>query len=385
MTHGAPAPAHARFGAPHAAVAFVVVLVMSSWYSARFPSVLPWAGVTQLATRSYPQCAAAADAAARWDDRALVNEPSLHWWGGFANGSTRFDLLAPAWRTPCVRRYGPPGDGAKLLYDLAYLNRGDGEGDAEADGSEPCVVYSVGGNLQVEFEEAILGATPARCQVWQFDCTVEPADMDAVIARMPAHYRGRMHFLPYCVGRDGERVELPDYAKSRHANASRFVARSLASVMRELGHDRLDLLKFDAEGAEHAAIPAFLADAAAQGLGLPRQLSMVAHVYPGPVEGVRGLPLFRALYAAGYVEASRELNTAAPTCCMEFTFVHGCDGWAACAAASGSGSSGHKKGKTPAKGGGGATLRGRVVRLLEALGEATAGAAAAAAAGGGGL
>ena len=299
------------------AAAAVLAACCAAWYTARFPAQPPrWlaaAGRAPLAS-----CDAASAAAREWDERQFVADPAYRWWGGLhGDAGVRNSVLPPAWDSRCVKPYGPTDrDGYKLLYDLAYLR-------AAAAEAAPCVVYSVGGNKQVEFEEAVLAATP--CHVWQFDCTVSVAEMEPVVAAM--EHGSRMHFLPYCVGAEGATLRLPAHGGMLNHDDSGFQEhrlRSLSSIMAELGHDALALLKFDAEGSEHAALPAFVEQHAAAARALPAQLSVEVHSYTGPTSASAALPLFRSLYQAGYVEVARELNALSPGCCMEFTFVRGC-------------------------------------------------------------
>lgn len=286
---------------------------LCAWVAPRIPSPPPpWAASTRLlGGEGFPTCEAARSAAEVWTSRVYgMRDPtSLRWWMSRRADERRFDLLAPGWRAPCLRTYGPPhADGTKVLRDVAYL------------ATQPsCVIYSVGGYMQTEFEEAMLAATP--CHVWQFDCTVSEGAMAGVIARMAA--ADRMHFKPYCVGPEGSTVSVP-----LEGVATRLHLRSLSSIMRELGHDKADVLKMDCEGCEHDALRELVADAARHGFALPSQVSVEAHVYgedATPVAKVLGT--FNALYAAGYVEVAREANPVYPACCMELTFVLGCEGW----------------------------------------------------------
>lgn len=252
-------------------------------------------------------CAAARAAAARWlaalpADTAF--EPTLVHRGGHA----AFGLLPPAWAAPVVR-YGalsdasraPESDGAKLLLDVRGL-------------AAPCVIYSLGGNQQTEFEEAMLAAT--SCAVWTFDCTVTEAAMAPLIKRTRGG-AGRFFFRPYCVGGiNGDRVTIKGEA---------VVLRSVTSIMAELSHARVDLLKMDIEGAEHDALPAFLSAIAP--VALPAQISLELH---WQLRALNSLRVVRELVRAGYVLASREDN---PFCteCTEVTFVSGCAAEAAAA------------------------------------------------------
>ena len=54
---------------------------------------------------------------------------------------------------------------------------------------------------------------------------------------------------------------VPGHATMGRHNKASLAVRRLTSVMRELGHDWVDLLKVDVEGAEWAALAGLLAEA----------------------------------------------------------------------------------------------------------------------------
>jgi hypothetical protein len=270
-----------------------LIIALLAWVRARASLLLAsYAAQPPLAT-----CAEARAAAARWLSALpadIAFEPALM----HSGGHSAFGLLPPAWAAPVVR-YGalsdasraPESDGAKLLLDVRGL-------------AAPCVIYSLGGNQQTEFEEAMLDAT--ACTVWTFDCTVKAAAMAPLIKRARGG-AGRFSFRPYCIGGiDGNHATI---------KGETIALRSVASIMAELGHTRVDLLKMDIEGAEHYALPAFLA--ATVPTALPAQVALELHWQGRALES---LSVVRDLVRAGYVLASREDN-AYCTECSEVTFV----------------------------------------------------------------
>jgi hypothetical protein len=132
----------------------------------------------------------------------------------------------------------------------------------------------------------------------------------------------RLFFRPYCAGREGVRVDITGMRGNRVATT----LRSVHSVMAELGHARVDLLKVDVEGAEHVAIP----DLLRSGAQLPPQVSFELH-HRGDADkgGAAFWGPVTALVEAGYQLVSREDNMHAPYCCTELTFIKGCpaSGW----------------------------------------------------------
>jgi len=269
-----------------------------------------WRALSQQGpSATLPSCAAAAAAGAAWAAAFPPRATGPVADAAVPRGHARFDLLPPAWASRRLRTYGPPGDGSKWLLDVSYLappavalRPGGGGGPA------PCVVYSLGGNMQTEFEEAMLAST--SCDVLTADCSVSADAMAAVIARTP-RAASRFSFTPTCLGAAGASAMI---------GGARHTLKSAREIMAAAGHERLAVLKMDIEGGEHAALPAFLRDAPPG--GLPGQISFELHWDP---PGLAPLLVVRDLVRAGYVLVSREDNRLCGEC-SELTFVHGCEG-----------------------------------------------------------
>lgn len=100
------------------------------------------------------------------------------------------------------------------------------------------------------------------CEVDAFDPT--PSSVEHV--RVATAAEPRFHFHPWGVWAEDATVRFyaPDYSDTNfsavnlHHTEEFFEApcRSLPSIMRELGHDRIDLLKLDIEGAEYELLDA---------------------------------------------------------------------------------------------------------------------------------
>ena len=172
------------------------------------------------------------------------------------------------------------------------------------------IVYSFGLGEDISFDLALMERT--GCQVFGFDPT--PRSIAWVRAQqLPpgfqlqelgvAGYDGKASFAP---PRDPTHVSHSMVAPAGSGNASgnasgdasgkvEFEVRRLPTLMKELGHDRLDLLKMDVEGAEYEVID----DLLAQGLR-PRQLLVEFH------HGAHGIRLaktessLKKLRQAGY-------------------------------------------------------------------------------------
>jgi hypothetical protein len=100
------------------------------------------------------------------------------------------------------------------------------------------IVYAGGNNNEVMFEKemAALGAN-----VFSFDCTVK---------ENPAWKTFK--FYPWCIGRKETIGNEVGYVKSGRTGMSedQFVFKLLKQICRDLGHDRIHMLKMDIEGFE---------------------------------------------------------------------------------------------------------------------------------------
>lgn len=120
------------------------------------------------------------------------------------------------------------------------------------------VVYAFGVGRDLRFERAM--ATEYGARVYAFDPTPWTAEWIAG-ERLPE----RLRYIPKGVaGHDGEAAfHQPERRDGSHSMVAQggqtgrtvtVQVRRLPSLMRELGHGRIDLLKLDVEGAEYAAI-----------------------------------------------------------------------------------------------------------------------------------
>lgn len=129
---------------------------------------------------------------------------------------------------------------------------------------EDWIVYSGGVGEDTSFDEALIQRKD--CQVWAFDPTPRAvAHAEAVAAREPC-----FHFMPVGLWDKDEELEFFEPADPDHASWSadnlqgtagsiKVPCRSLESLAAELGHDSIDLLKLDIEGAEYPVLRSMLA------------------------------------------------------------------------------------------------------------------------------
>jgi FkbM family methyltransferase len=157
--------------------------------------------------------------------------------------------------------------------------------------------YCVGVGEDTQLDEALLDR---GCEVHAFDPTPRAAaHARAVQARRPDY-----QFTPVGVWDDDTTARFYVPADPRHVShsivnlqgtASSFEAsvRRVATLLAERGHDHLDLLKLDIEGAEHTVLPDLLAS------GVRPTVLCVEFDQPVPLRAVLGR--VRELRRAGYV------------------------------------------------------------------------------------
>jgi FkbM family methyltransferase len=128
------------------------------------------------------------------------------------------------------------------------------------------ICYSVGIGEDLSFDLELLKRTP--CEIYAFDPT--PRSVDFVRAHGPPE--DRFHFFPYAlsvldgpqdfyVPRHPAHVSHSLTDQQRSGKAITVEGRTLNSIMTDLGHEWIDLLKLDIEGAEYPVLEA-LADTA---------------------------------------------------------------------------------------------------------------------------
>lgn len=211
-------------------------------------------------------------------------------------GWAMYDVIDDVMDCPGMRRYGgtiEDPDGGKWLCGIENLPTG-------------CNIYSLGSNGDFSFEESMVATTP--CTIHTFDCTL------SYTPKVPSE---RIKFHATCVGATDSKDGL---------------FKTLPTIMTELGHTSVDLLKMDIEGYEHEILRSFAQyrEKTPAGPFLPNQLSVEVHQYEGAVRPIKRMGVqrlmrsFQWLADAGYVPISREDNARADDC-AEFTFIRlGC-------------------------------------------------------------
>lgn len=148
----------------------------------------------------------------------------------------------------------------KKIVPTVFLGSGYGGWHVVADRLGPrSIVYSGGVGRDASFDEALI--TTVGCSVHAFDPTpVGRAFAETVSAsnrQFLFHPWGLWNedrvvdfFVPAGEGRDSYSIVNLGETESSAPG----VVRRLGTIMRELGHDHIDLLKIDIEGAEHAVL-----------------------------------------------------------------------------------------------------------------------------------
>lgn len=153
---------------------------------------------------------------------------------------------------------------------------------------ENWICYCVGAGEDVSFDCALIERF--NCDVFVLDPTPraiahvadlkektgkgEPMPVNnnpEVLYSLPAEKLGKLHFYPYGVWSENVRQKFYTPKNKEHVSHSilnlqqtedyfEAECRTLASLMDELGHDRIDLLKLDVEGAEYEILNSMLDD-----------------------------------------------------------------------------------------------------------------------------
>jgi hypothetical protein len=323
----------------------LLALAALAWAGPRALWAQSWRASSQVTSASLRTCAAAQAAGRAWaaelrggaaaDGAASIDTRAALWLAG-AEGARVFDFLPPAWASDAVKTYwGAPASGAIRLFDVAPLALQRSRpaavaGELVAAGAA-CVIYSIGSDLRTDFEEAMLRAT--ACDIFSLRCAVPAEALAAKMAAAGAAFAteasgaavvARWRFVPFCVNEEGRRatIHMGGDGGGGGGGGTAFLAKSVGNIMGELGHSRVNLLRVDAEGAEHVALFQMTAqlDAAKQ----PPQLSFVLHSPQSAAAGglVARFGVVAALIDAGYVLVSR--NDKLEELGTELTFIRGC-------------------------------------------------------------
>lgn len=154
------------------------------------------------------------------------------------------------------------------LRHIAARSRGEGNDGVQQ--QQPCVVYSFGSDGDFEFERAVAKLTGLACEIHIFDLHEDRGLSEAFddIPMISVHY----HQVGI-MDKDGmELVKMWSHSFPQPARVH-----TLSSIMKQLGHEHVDVLKIDIEGNEHRVI----AQLAEEGWpAVPGQVYMEVHAAP---------------------------------------------------------------------------------------------------------
>ncbi|KAF9650622.1 hypothetical protein BDM02DRAFT_3092791 [Thelephora ganbajun] len=154
-----------------------------------------------------------------------VNPWPLKEWGYY----TLWDFFIPGFQCPHrTARIGTMGDGGKWVCGLEHIQK-----------KKKCVIYSFGINGESSFEAELLEKAPG-CEVWGYDFSVSGWGPEL------KSYPHRAHFEPWALG-----------PVDNHGSSMDVKMWSLRGLMEHNGHDFIDILKVDIEGAEFASLATF--------------------------------------------------------------------------------------------------------------------------------
>lgn len=164
-----------------------------------------------------------------------------------------------------------------------------------------CVIYSFGSNGDVTFEEALVGLTNAQCQVHVFDFTLSPD-----LAQKVRSVNG-VTLHEYGIGAEDKHVVEPYQFGAWAVNE--YDIKCLSTIMTELGHSWIDVLKMDVEGAEYDVLNAVMSHFGSLGLPVPiTQAQIEFHHWPEHPSAHQLLHTLTAVEKAGFRAFHQEFN-----------------------------------------------------------------------------
>jgi hypothetical protein len=157
------------------------------------------------------------------------------WPDGYIYPYNVWDFARPSFFCPHdLERVGTLGDGGKVVCGMSRYEAASPGPSAATNPAPELVVYSFGVNDDSSFEAALLHRTNA--QIWGYDYTV-----NGWAKHIPAHQASRAHFTKAGIGKTVIRDREPPFF-------------TIQELMKINGHDYIDVVKMDIEGAEFDAI-----------------------------------------------------------------------------------------------------------------------------------
>lgn len=194
-----------------------------------------------------------------------------------------------------IRVGGVTGDGGKFVCFTR-----DRRIRSAASMLRPCVVYSLGSQMNFMFEEDVFRLTD--CHSYTFDPTVAASQAQDYLAGKGIEF---VHFYERAICVD-QRVQS--------IKGKEYTCHSVKHLMQEFGHSHIDLLKVDIEGSEFEVLPDLLNSPVR-----PSQILVETH----GTDWDKIKPLFDRMHHAGYVLFHKERNHwgCKGFHCLEFAFA----------------------------------------------------------------
>jgi hypothetical protein len=215
-----------------------------------------------------------------------------------------FNSIVPFLKTPPNLVWQAHNEGIKTMLDPAKTF---------ANLSSPCIVYGLGIATDASFEQVM----SQYCEVHAFDCTID--------SQAPAVAGKSFKFHRICLG---PKTDISTTTYGIGKSNSTFIFQTLEETMDQLGHTKVDVLKFDIEGSEWSLLKTVLATPASH---LPTQMFFELHTETAnPVfvaeTTVRGKrrpavnKLFIDLIDLGYWVYEKMLN-GGDVACADFSMI----------------------------------------------------------------
>lgn len=178
-----------------------------------------------------------------------------------------------------------------------------------------CLVYSFGSNGEVTFEEALINMTES-CEVHIFDYSLSPEKAEIVQSVSGA----TLH--EYGIGAEDSFVTAP--VSDGQSTVNQYQLKNLSSIMSDLGHTWIDVLKMDVEGAEFEILPALVAHYAALNESVPvTQAQIEYHHSTGSPPMTDLVNTLLLMEESGFRTFSTEYNVnGAPWNFIEYSYLN---------------------------------------------------------------
>jgi len=146
-----------------------------------------------------------------------------------------WDFARPSFFCPHdLERVGTLGDGGKVVCGMSRYERESPGPSSESNPASSLIVYSFGVSTDSSFEAALLKRT--NCEIWGYDYTVASFAED-----IPGHQLPRTHFSQIGISEVTDEKRDPKFF-------------TVQDLMRRNGHEYIDIVKMDIEGAEFGAL-----------------------------------------------------------------------------------------------------------------------------------